>query len=215
MREPAPSLLRRLTSRFNTRKIILRQCHITPDLGQKIEEEIARFEKDSENRDPIILEINATEGQDLIGSNLALESLRRVIENSHVGVCGLVTGSCQFSAMYVLQACGYRVAVPEAILKFHDMRTLFFKSDITRYIDIFPDDDVDEVMEVLRGLVERYKVFITAERETAARVYRKRIPSLELDVLISFMREERELSAYQALRLGIIDKVERIPPVVH
>lgn len=212
---PAPSLLRRLTSRFNARKIVLRQYHISPTLGQEIEAEIARFEQDLDNDDPIILEIRPVEGEDQPGSNLALESLHEAIKTSRVGVWGLVMGTCQFSAMYVLQSCQYRMAVPEATFKFHDMRVLIPVSDILRYVDVFPDDDIESTLRILRRLLERYKAFVTAERRTVAKMYKRRIPSLELDVLVSYMREEKELSAYQALALGIIDRIERIPPVVH
>ncbi|MFH1472984.1 MAG: hypothetical protein ABIF06_01030 [bacterium] len=202
------SLLERLTSRFNLRKVSLTKGILSYADAGKIEVGIVRLERESDTDDPIILEIDTRDGSNDIGSRMAVDHLRDVIKDSRVGVWGYVKGSCKLSAMYLLQSCAVRLAVPEATLQFHDMRRVLI-------LDVFREDDPAILTNMVEKLIYHAGVEVTAERFNIARMYQARMPKLSIYRILEMMRDEVELSAEQALEHGVIDIVAPVPPAVH
>jgi len=202
------SLFARLLNPFSQRVVHLNKSTITYADVRKLKDDIEQIVVESDSTDPVILMIDTPGDAGEMGSRHAMEALRQMIENSRVEIWGMVTGQCRLASMYILQSCHLRVAVPEATLQFHDLRRVIV-------LDVFASDDPTVVGDMVAKIVECVKWDVIRERWTVAMFYQSRMRRISTIEILELMRDEAHLSAYQALSLGVIDRVEHIPSVVH
>lgn len=199
-------LLRKLTNPFYSRRVELLGGNFSLEEALRVECEIARLEEEGD--EPIVLIIDSSRNGIGQSSRAAADHLFRVIQSSRVEIWGFVVGTCRLSAMYVLQACNYRLAVKTATLQFHDLRRVLT-------LDIFHGDDLSRIlMMVARILVKTYFA-VEGERRAVAQKLEKRNPHLPEGLILSLMKDEVEFTAEEALDLRIIDLVVEYQPAVH
>lgn len=167
------------------------------DLGGDIDEDMGMYVRDSlmilaANENPDIKVIITSDGGN-VKVGLAIYDMLKCYPGK---ITGIISGFCRSFASVVLQSCEVRLALPHAKMKIHDV---LISIENLRSAVILNRGQLDQFMESLAQDVKQ-------DQRAINDIFSLR-SGQTLQTIRQLSREERELTAKEALKLRLIDGI--------
>jgi ATP-dependent Clp protease protease subunit len=144
-----------------------------------------------ENSKDILLQINSGGGH--VPHGLAIHD---VLKFSQAPIIGLVTGRCCSMATTILQGCIIRLALENSWFLLHGINHhLSF--------DLKENSDLDEIKKTIDSSAAELKIY----QQNINNIFLDRSKELNKDKLIKIMQKDKEMTAVEALKIGLIDEI--------